>query len=134
MSMTINSTSYADIRFKSMKTDELSNGGRENSSSSVKTSEANAGAAVTEAGRSTEQTGSSVSLSSSRVDTVEISEEGRAFNAQIQAQKSNESAAKERQYEAEDLSEYTNSELKSMYYRGEITLQEYEDKTGETLE
>ena len=30
--------------------------------------------------------------------------------------------------------QYTNSELKQMYYKGEITRQEYEDETGETLE
>lgn len=136
MSMTIHSTSYADIRFKSMKTNDLSNDGKESSSSSTKISTANAGAAVAETSsqQSTEQADPSVSLSSPRVDTVEISEEGRAFSAQIQAQKSNESTAQEYQYESENLSEYTNSELKTMYYRGEITFQEYEEETGETLE
>lgn len=136
MSMTVNSTSYADIRFKGMKTDEQDNGSKESSLSSSKISTSKEGAAVTEVSgqQDVEQTGSPVSLSSSRVDTVEISEEGKAFSAQIQAQKSNESTAQEHQYEAEGLSAYTNSELKSMYYRGEITLQEYEDETGETLE
>lgn len=37
-------------------------------------------------------------------------------------------------YEAENLSEYTDSELKQMYYKGEITRQEYEDETSEALE
>lgn len=136
MSMAINSASYADIRFKSMKIYDQNNGGKESSSSSSKTSEANAGAAAAETGsqQSAEQTGSPLSLPSSRVDTVEISAEGRAFNAKSQTQKSNERTAQEYQYDAEDLSEYTNSELKLMYYRGEITLQEYEDETGETLE
>lgn len=36
--------------------------------------------------------------------------------------------------EVEDLSLYTDSELKQMYYKGEITLQEYQDETGETLD
>jgi hypothetical protein len=38
------------------------------------------------------------------------------------------------QYEAEELSEYTNTESKQMYYNGDITRQEYENETGETLE
>lgn len=61
-----------------------------------------------------------------RRDTVEISAEGRAAQ--------DRGSEKAEQYEAEDLSEYTDSELKRMYYSGEITLQEYEDETGETLE
>ena len=29
--------------------------------------------------------------------------------------------------------EYTETELKQMYYKGEITREKYEDETGETL-
>ena len=67
-----------------------------------------------------------------RTDTVEISAEGRAANAQTQERTSDTSAVE--QYEAEDLSEYTNTELRQMYYKGEITRQEYEEETGETLD
>ena len=33
-----------------------------------------------------------------------------------------------------DLSEYTDSESKQMYFQSEITHQEYEDKTGTALD
>lgn len=63
-------------------------------------------------------------------DTVEISAEGQAACAkQEQAEKT-----EAYQYEAEDLSEYTDTELEQMYRRGEITRQEYEDETGETVD
>lgn len=63
-------------------------------------------------------------------DTVEISAEGQAACAkQEQADH-----AEAYQYEAEDLSEYTDTELKQMYRKGEITRQEYEDETGETVD
>ena len=38
------------------------------------------------------------------------------------------------QHETEDLAEYTDAELKQLYYKGEITRQEYIDETGDTLE
>lgn len=38
------------------------------------------------------------------------------------------------QYVAEGLSKYTDTELKQMYRKGEITLQEYRDETGETVD
>lgn len=63
-------------------------------------------------------------------DTVEISTEGRAACAGLQG----EQAEGTYQYEAEDLSEYTDAELRQMYRRGEITRQEYEDETGKTVE
>ena len=63
---------------------------------------------------------------------MEISAEGRAANAQAQERTSDTSAVE--QYEAKDLSEYTNTELRQMYYKGEITRQEYEEETGETLD
>lgn len=65
-----------------------------------------------------------------RRDTVEISAEGRTASAQGQQAETEEVE----QYAAEDLSEYTDSELKQMYYTGEITRQEYENETGEALE
>lgn len=58
-----------------------------------------------------------------RMDRAEISEEGRLANAQMN-----------KPTEEKDLSEYTDAELEQMYYRGEITLQEYEDETGKTID
>lgn len=82
-----------------------------------------------------------------RTDTVMISEEGRQASIQMRQQSvsvdssSNntiqqlqEDTSEETEYQTEDLSEYTDTELKQMYYRGEITLQEYEDETGEIIE
>lgn len=68
-----------------------------------------------------------------RMDTVEISAEGRAASAQLQGQQA-DVASEGYQAEVEDLSEYTDTELKQMYYKGEITRQEYMDETGETLD
>ncbi len=56
------------------------------------------------------------------------------ISAQLQGQQTETAAAEVEQYETEDLSEYTNTELKQMYYNGDITRQEYENETGETLE
>lgn len=67
-------------------------------------------------------------------DVVEISEKGIAASAKRSAQSAGTATAEKKQYEVEDLSEYTDTELKQMYYNGEITRQEYEDETGETLE
>lgn len=92
------------------------------------------GIAVTEvsrqqgAGQSTKQK----QPATPRTDTVEISEKGKAASAKLQGQSSGTASVE--QYEAEDLSEYTDTELKQMYYNGEITRQEYEDETGKTLE
>lgn len=78
-------------------------------------------------------------------DTVEISQEGLTAYAKMQQQKGTidtkqdskkqiqRVSSSEMEYKAENLSEYTDSELKQMYYRGEITLQEYEDETGEII-
>lgn len=79
-----------------------------------------------------------------RTDTITISEEGRLASNQMHqqsksvdslsnnntVQQSQKETSKETKNQAEDLSEYTDTELKQMYYRGEITLQEYEDETG----
>ena len=63
-------------------------------------------------------------------DTVEISAEGQATCAEQEQADCTEAY----QYGAEDLSEYTDTELKQMYRKGEITRQEYEDETGETVD
>lgn len=75
-----------------------------------------------------------------------ISEEGRQASIQMRQQsvsvdsssnntiqQMQEDTSEETEYQTEDLSEYTDTELKQMYYRGEITLQEYEDETGEII-
>lgn len=74
-----------------------------------------------------------------QMDTVVISEEGRRAYSKMSKQEGGvnelqDTASEETEYEVEDLSEYTDTELKQMYYQGEITLQEYEDETGETME
>ena len=94
------------------------------------------GIAVTEVSRQQGAEHSEKQSAAPRRDIVEISEEGRAASAQLPGQQTEtETASSEiEQYEAEDLSEYTDSELKQMYYKGEITRQEYEDETGEPLE
>ncbi len=96
------------------------------------------GIAVTEVSRQqgAEQSAAQKQPPAPRMDTVEISEEGRAASAQLQGQQTEtETAAAEMEkYEAEVLSEYTDSELKQMYYKGEITRQEYEDETGTALD
>lgn len=93
------------------------------------------GVAITEVSRQqgVEQSVTQKQPAAPRMDTVEISDEGRAASAQLQGQQT-EAAAETEQAEAEDLSEYTDTELKQMYYKGEITRQEYEDETGEVLE
>lgn len=63
-------------------------------------------------------------------DTVEISAEGQTACAKQEQTESAETY----QYEMEDLSEYTDTELKQMYRKGEITRQEYEEETGETVD
>ena len=86
--------------------------------------------AVNEASRQQEANSSTTQQQSAspRMDTLEISEKGRT-----KLQESRNRAAEAEQYEAENLSEYTDAELKQMYYKGEITRQEYEDEVGKTL-
>ena len=93
------------------------------------------GVAITEVSRQqgVEQSVTQKQPAAPRMDTVEISDEGRAASAQLQGQQT-EAATETEQAEVEDLSEYTDTELKQMYYKGEITRQEYEDETGEVLE
>lgn len=74
---------------------------------------------------------------SPRMDAIEISEEGRQASAQMIRQTKNNASLQDSspaEIHVETLSEYTDTELKQMYYRGEITLQEYEDETGETIQ
>ena len=91
------------------------------------------GIAITEVSRQQGAEQSATQTATPHTDTVEISEKGRAASAQMQSQQTGTEAAEVVQYEAEDLSEYTDTELKLMYYRDEITRQEYEDETGGTL-
>ncbi len=95
------------------------------------------GVAITEVGRQQEMEWSSAQKqpAAPRMDKVEISAEGQAASAKLQSQqtKTGAAAAEVKQHEAEDLSEYTDTELKQLYYTGEITRQEYEDETGGTL-
>lgn len=148
MSMTVNTATYANSRFQNVRTGALKKDDQQNQSEAGKTQKSSVSASLDQINmgedgititavnrqQGTEQTASQNSQTSPRMDTVEISAEGKAVSTQLQAQKSDESAVQAYEYEAEDLSEYTDSELKLMYYRGEITLQEYEDETGEALE
>ena len=93
------------------------------------------GVAITEVSRQqgTERSTTQKRSAAPCMDTVEISEEGRrAASAQLQRQQPETAAAEAEQYEAEDLSKYSDTELRQMYYKGEITRREYEDETGET--
>lgn len=95
------------------------------------------GIAIAEVERTQEsgQTGVQARSAAPRMDTVEISAEGLAALSRSESASSADSVeADTYEYEAEDLSEYTDSELKQMYYRGDITPQEYEEQTGETLD
>jgi len=84
--------------------------------------------------QSIEQTAAQKQPAVPHTDRVEISAEGQAVSARLQEQQSSAVAAEEYEYEVEDLSEYTDNELRQMYYKGEITRQEYEDETGKSLE
>lgn len=94
---------------------------------------------------SEEMIGERKQMESVRMDKAEISEEGRIANAKMQQQineaegtkgqtQEKESDNSNIEYETEDLSEYTDTELEQMYYQGKITRQEYEDETGKVIE
>lgn len=68
------------------------------------------------------------------MDTVETSKVGRAASAKLPKQQNASETSEEVQSGTKDLSKYTDSELKQMYLKGEITRQEYEKETGKTLE
>lgn len=148
MSMVISASNYLNAAYQSKKPDSKENeitkdalpqvGKIKQSATSASLDQINLGEdgiAVAEVNRQqgTEQTDTRRQIA--HMDTVEISAEGLAACDAIQEQKSaaSETSAVE-EYQAEDLSEYTASELKQMYYQGKITLREYEDETGETLE
>ena len=151
MSMTISAANYLNSTHQNTRTAVTGKPGQEDSTAEVgKTRQSDVsasldqvnmgqdGIAVAEVSRQqgTEQSAAQKRPPAPRMDTVEISEEGRAASVQTQSQQAGieTTAAEVEQYEAEDLSEYTDSELKQMYYRGEITRQEYEDETGAALD
>lgn len=145
MSMTISAANYLNSIYQNTRTavtekpgqkDRTAEAGKtQQSGVSASLDQVNMGQdgiAVAEVGRQqgAEQSAAQKQPPVPRMDTVEISAEGKIASAQAEAD--TESAEVE-QYQAEDLSEYTDTELKQMYYKGEITRQEYEDETGETL-
>lgn len=147
MSMTISASNYLNAVYQGKKSDSQEKsttkaplpetGKTQQSTVSASLDQVNLGKdgiAVTEVSRQqgTEQTGGRKQSAAPCMDTVEISAEGaRAAFREQKSEASEISTVKE--YQAEDLSEYTASELEQMYYQGKITLQEYEDETGETL-
>ena len=148
MSMTISGANYlnsthqntqAPLEKAGQKSDTPEVGKTQQSSVSASHDQVNMGEdgiAITQVSRQqgAEQTNPQKQPAAPRMDTVEISEEGKAASIKLQEQQTDTSAAEGYQYEEEDLSQYTDAELKQMYYNGDITRQEYEDETGETLE
>jgi len=147
MSLTVNSylnSSFQDVRTTSaeklgQKGKEEEVGKTQESSVSASLDQINMGEdgiAVTEVSRQqgAEQSTTRKQPAAPHMDTVEISETGKAASARLQTQQADTDTVEEYQSGVEDLSEYTDTELKQMYYRGEITRQEYEEETGETLE
>ena len=149
MSMTINAANYMNSTFQGTRTTGTEKyGQKEGQPEAGKTQQSAAsasldqvnmgedGIAVTEVSRQqgAEQAATQKQPAALRMDRVEISAEGQAASAKLQEKQTDTSAAEGYQYEAEDLSEYTDTELKQMYYKGDITRQEYEEETGETLE
>lgn len=147
MSMTVDNVSYLTGMRQSMRTSPAEKQEQKEAAKDVgKTQQSTVsasldrvnmgrdGIAVTEVGRQqgAEQSTTQKRPSAPRMDAVEISAEGRAASAQMQGQTVDAAAAE--QYEAEDLSAYTDAELKQLYYKGEITRQEYMEETGDTLE
>jgi len=147
MNLTINNylkSSFQDVRTTS--TEKLGQKGKEAEVGKTQESTVSAsldyvnmgedGIAVTEVNRQqgAEQSVAHKQFTTPHMDTVEISETGKAASAKLQTQQADIGITEEYQSEVEDLSEYTDAELKQMYYRGEITRQEYEEETGEMLE
>jgi len=148
MSMTINTASYLNGMLQNTQTANAEKRGQKNGATEVgKTQQSDVsasldqvnmgedGIAITQVNRQQgiEQSTSQKQPAVPRMDRVEISAEGRAVSIRLQEQQSDTDVAKEIECEMEDLSEYTNTELRQMYYKGEITRQEYEDETGEPL-
>lgn len=144
MSMTISAAGYLSGTYQTYQTsnkekekeNQVGAGKTQQSSVSASLDQVNMGQdgiTITEVSRQqgAEQSTAQKQPAVPRRDTVEISEEGRAASTKLSSETA---AAEETQYEAEDLSAYTDTELKQLYYKGQITRQEYEDETGETLE
>jgi len=149
MSMTINAANYINGTFQGTraigaekyghKEGQPEAGKTQQSAVSASLDQVNMGEdgiAVTEVSRQqgAKQTATQKQPISPRMDRVEISAEGQAASAKVQEKQVSTGSTEGYQYEVEDLSEYTDTELKQMYYEGDITRQEYEDETGETLE
>lgn len=154
MSMIINTNSYLNGTIQNTRTADGERNGQKDGSAEVgkiRQSSRSAsldqvnmgedGVAVTQVSRQqgAESTAVQKQPVSPRVDTVEISEEGQAASVKMQrrstaAEESEETSDSGYEYEPDDLSDYTDAELKQMYYRGEITRQEYEDETGKRLD
>ena len=148
MSMTISAANYMNSTYQNTRTTGAEHHGQKESQPEAGKTQQSAvsasldqinmgedGIAVTEVSRQqgAEQSATQNQHAALRMDRVEISAEGQVASAKLQ-EKSGTEAAEGYQYEAEDLSKYTDTELKQMYYKGEITRQEYEDEVGEPLE
>ncbi len=149
MSMTVSAANYLNSTYQNTRATDAEKTGQKDSKVEVgktQQSEVSAsldqvnmgkdGIAVTEVSRQqgAEQSATQKQPAAPRMDRVEISQEGQAASAKLQEQQTGTEAAAGYEYETEDLSEYTDTELKQMYYKGDITRQEYEDETGEVLE
>jgi len=149
MSMTISAADYLNGTPKNTRTASAEKHGQKDGATEIGKTQQNAvsanldqvnmgedGIAVAQVSRQQDvkQSTAQKQPAASRMDKVEISEKGRAASLRHQQQQSDADAEEAYAYEAENLSEYTDTELRQMYYRGEITRQEYEDKTGESLE
>lgn len=139
----LNSSTYQNTRLSSAeklshKDDAAETGKTKQSAVSSSFDQVNLGedgVAVTQASR-VQEIGQSVSQQKSVspcMDTVEISQEGRKAASAMLQTGTDTGEVEAYQPETDDLSEYTDTELKQMYYRGEITRQEYENQTGETI-
>jgi len=149
MSMTISAANYLNGTYQSTRTADAEKqrqkdgaaeaGKTQQNSASASLDQVNMGEegiAVNQVSRQqgVEQSAAQRHPAAPRTDRVEISAEGQAASARLQEQQSGTDAAEAYKYEIEDLSEYTDSELKQMYYKGEITRQEYEDEVDKPLE
>lgn len=149
MSMTISAANYLNSTYQNTRTAVTEKPGKNDSTAEVgKTQQSDVsasldqvnmgrdGIAITEVSRQQGADAAQKQPAAPRIDRVEISKEGQAATTHLQEQQTETGTgpAEVERYEAENLSEYTDSELKQMYYKGEITRQEYEDETGEALE
>jgi len=149
MSMTISAANYLNSTYQSTRTaDAEKNRQKDGAAEAGKTQQNSATASLDQVNmgeegitvnqvsrqQGMEQTAAQKHPAAPRTDRVEISVEGQAASAKLQRQQSGTDTAENYEYEAEDLSEYTDSELKQMYYKVEITRQEYEDEVDKPLD